>query len=175
MDILQTMKLRKSTRKYKSEQISDSDLNYILEAGYCAPVGMAAYKNIRITVVQNNEILNRISNGTKTAFNNQNFEPLHNAPTLIIVSAEDAKYPQAEIQDCACIVENMHLMATGLGLGSCYIVSFANAFKVDLDLISDLEIPENHKIISGLVVGHSESAIDTLKDVTDKIATKIVK
>lgn len=175
METLQAMKIRKSTRKFTAEQISDLELNKIIEAGYCAPVGMGAYSNLRISVVQNTDLLNRITEGTKTAYNNQNYNPLYNAPTLIIVSSEDAKFPQVELHDCACVIENMHLMATDLGLGSCYVVSFTSGFNVDTNLRSDLEIPENHKLIAGLLVGHSETPIDTERDVTDKISTKIFK
>lgn len=175
MNILQTMKARKSSRKFTSEQITDLELNKILESAYSAPVGMGSYENIRISVIQNKELLNRITEGAKTAFNNKNFNPLYNAPTLIMVSSQDSKYPLSEIQDCACITENMHLMATDLGLGSCYIVSFAKAFNVDTNLLTDLDIPENHKIISGLLVGHSENPVFIERDVTDKMSTKIFK
>lgn len=175
METLQTMKIRKSTRKFTAEQISDENLNKILEGGYCAPVGMGAYKNLRITVVQNKEILDRITEGTRKAFNNDSLNPLYNAKTLIIVSSEDAKFPLVELHDCACVVENMHLMATDLGLGSCYIVSFTAAFNVDTALRTDLGIPENHKLVAGLLVGHAETPMDTVRDVTDKIDTKIFK
>lgn len=175
METLQTMKMRKSTRKFTAEQISDSDLNKILEGGYCAPVGMGAYKNLQITVVQNKEILNRITTGTRTAFNNDSLNPVYNAPTLIIVSSEEARFPLVELHDSACVIENMHLMATDLGLGSCYIVSFTAAFNIDTALRTDLNIPENHKIVAGLLVGHAEEPINTVKDVTGKIATEIFK
>lgn len=175
METLQTMKMRKSTRKFTDEQISDEDLNKILEAGYCAPVGMGDYKNLRVTVIQNKEILDRITEGTRKAFNNDSLKPVYNAPTLIIVSSQDARFPLVELHDCACVVENMHIMATDLGLGSCYIVSFAGAFKADTSLASDLGIPENHKVVAGLLVGYPEAPIDTVKDVTGKIATEIFK
>lgn len=176
METIQAMKMRKSTRKFIEEQISDIELNKILEAGYAAPVGMGAYKSLQITVVQNKETLNRISEGTKKAFNKEGaFDALYNAPTLIIASSEEAKFPLIELQDGACVIENMHVLATDLGLGSCYIVSFASAFSVDTDLRNDLEIPENHKIVAGLLVGHSATPIGTVKDVTDKITTKVFK
>lgn len=40
MDILEILKGRRSIRKYKSEQIKESELEKILEAGMYAPSGM---------------------------------------------------------------------------------------------------------------------------------------
>lgn len=51
------LQLRQSARKYLPKQISDEQLQTLLEAANRVPVGSKLYKDIHITVVQKQEIL----------------------------------------------------------------------------------------------------------------------
>ena len=57
MEFAEVLRLRQSTRKYLPGQISDDQLQTLLEAANRAPVGSRLYKDIHLTVVQNQEIL----------------------------------------------------------------------------------------------------------------------
>ena len=57
MDTLTAIATRRSTRVYKPEQISDSQLQTVLAAGWASPVGHGAYDELYISVVQNPKIL----------------------------------------------------------------------------------------------------------------------
>ncbi|WP_462337181.1 nitroreductase family protein [Phascolarctobacterium faecium] len=52
MDTLTAIATRRSTRVYKPEQISDSQLQTVLAAGWASPVGHGAYDELYISVVQ---------------------------------------------------------------------------------------------------------------------------
>lgn len=54
----------------------------------------------------------------------------------------------------ACIVENMLLASTDLGLGSIYLTSFLRGVEKRKDLLEDLEIPKAYKPISAVGVGY---------------------
>lgn len=45
MNTLEAISKRKSTRAYKTDGISEHDLQKILNAGFCAPVGSGKYKH----------------------------------------------------------------------------------------------------------------------------------
>lgn len=114
MDTLTTIATRRSTRVYKPEQISDSQLQTILAAGWASPVGHGAYSELYISVVQNPKILEAFAEYCGQAFGNPKYNPFYGAPTLIVVSAK----PKADgqlvyIADVGCILENMQLAATG--------------------------------------------------------------
>ena len=64
MNTLEAIAKRKSTRNYKPEQIPEDALQAILKAGIAAPVAMAKYDSLHITVVQNPEILAKINAAT---------------------------------------------------------------------------------------------------------------
>ena len=53
MNTLEAIAKRKSTRNYTPEQIPEEALAVILKAGFAAPVAMAKYDSLHITVVQN--------------------------------------------------------------------------------------------------------------------------
>ena len=62
MDTLTAIATRRSTRVYKPEQISDSQLQTVLAAGWASPVGHGAYDELYISVVQNPKILETLQN-----------------------------------------------------------------------------------------------------------------
>ena len=49
-EVLKCLKERRSVRKYRSEQIKDSELEQILEAGTYAPTGMGMQSPIMVAV-----------------------------------------------------------------------------------------------------------------------------
>ena len=50
MNTLEAIAKRKSTRSYKAEQISEQALEAIIKAGCAAPVALAKYDSLHITV-----------------------------------------------------------------------------------------------------------------------------
>ena len=129
-ETLKIIKQRRSTRSYKDEQIQDEELQAVLEAGtYAANCGDQAW---HFTVVQNKELLDRLNLAAKEAVKQMGFEPLmeladnekfnclYDAPTLIIVSGNE-KAPMPLDADCAAATQNLLLAAESVGLGSCWI------------------------------------------------------
>jgi len=88
MELMKTIAMRKSTRSYKSEQINDESLNTILAAGCAAPVGMGAYNEVHMTVIQNPDFLARISKAAGNLLGNPEANALYGAPTVVIISGK---------------------------------------------------------------------------------------
>ena len=53
---------RKSVRGYTEEQLTETELSTILNAAYSSPIAGTLYKTMRVTVIQNKNILKKISN-----------------------------------------------------------------------------------------------------------------
>lgn len=174
MEFVKTLKTRRSCRKYLDKQISDTDLEKIILAGNTAPVGMGRYGKIQITVIQNATMLKRISTECAEIWNGKTFDPIWGAPTLIIVSEAPEK-EEAHIANVACIVENMHLMATDLGLGSVYLWGFVQHLKNNKQLLLDLGIDSAFAPLSALALGYPAKPL-TERDYTRlKIKTNYIK
>jgi nitroreductase len=176
MEMIKTIAMRKSTRSYKAEQISDEALNLILTAGCAAPVGMAAYNTVHLTVIQNSELLEKITEAAAKAFGNPNAKPFYGAPTIVIVSAKpNEKAPNVGIANAACIIENMSLAATDLGLGSVYLMGFLVSFSADKELLKELNLPEGFVPVSGIALGYPTEPITVEKELKQTISLNTIK
>lgn len=115
MDLLKVMQQRRSIRKYTQEKIPKESLEKILQAGLLSPSG----KNIKpweFLVLQEKENLDFLSKarmGSSSAM-------LEGAACAIVVLADSTK-TDVWIEDASIAMTNMHLMASYLGIGSCWI------------------------------------------------------
>lgn len=170
MEMMKVIAMRKSTRSYKSEQISDECLNNIISAGCAAPIGNGAYDAVHLTVIQDSNVLNRIAKTAANIFGAPNSNPLYGAPTLIIVSGiPNKQFPNAEIANAACIIENMTLAATDAGIGSVYILGALCAFSADKELLKELDLPKDFVPISGIALGYPTEPLSQEKELKQTI------
>ena len=140
---------RRSIRKYKPEQISQEDLNDILEAGLYAPCA-GGRQGVIMVACQNREInreLGKINHSffhgrmsTATAYVSKEQpsiaddtkikDGLYGAPTVItLFGAKNFLYA---IPDCCVAAENIMLAAHSLGIGSCMIMRAEDTFSSEL-------------------------------------------
>lgn len=116
-EILACLKERRSIRKYKSEQIKDSELELILEAGTYAPTGMGKQSPIMV-VVQDKETIAQLSRMNAAIMGTSN-DPFYGAPTVIIVLAD--KTCGTYVEDGSLVMGNLMNAAFSLGVDSCWI------------------------------------------------------
>lgn len=116
-EVLNVIRTRRSCRKYKPEQITDEELQAVLEAGTYAP-SSRGMQSAYIVAVQNKEQQERLAS-MNARIMGATSNPYYDAPTYVLVFAPaNANNP---VQDGSCILENMMLAAHSLGLGSCWI------------------------------------------------------
>jgi nitroreductase len=82
---------------------------------------------------------------------NPNFEIFHNAPTLIIVCAQDAQAQSAE--DCCLAAHNIMLAACAQSLGTCWI-GLARQWLNQAEIKAELGIPASMVPVAPIIVGH---------------------
>ena len=175
MEMIKTIAMRKSTRSYKTEQITSESLTTILNAGCAAPVGMGAYDSVHITVIQNSELLDKITKATASLFGNPKMKPFYGAPTLIIISSKsNDKAPTVGVANAACIIENMTLTATDLGLGSVYLWAFLSSFSADAELLKELSLPEGFVPVSAIAVGYPTEPLTAKKELKQTISINTI-
>lgn len=174
MDALEAISKRKSVRSYKKEQISDKDLETILEAGKSGPGGGSYH----LSVIQKTGLIKKINDATKavmlagTGFMKERaslpgYEPVYGAPTLIILSAGDPN----GIANTSCSAENMLVAATARGLGSCYLMSIRGAFSGENgpELLKECGIPTGNTVCCAVITGYQDS--DAFKSSAPKVRT----
>jgi len=169
--VIETIKNRRSIRRYLPEQIKDVELEAILEAGMYAATGHND-QPWHFTVIQNSELINYISSKTKESMakssidwiaqmgSNERLNLFYKAPTIVIVSGREGSY--SPLTDCSAAIQNMAVAAESLNIGSVWIglVSF---FFEDAEEVKKLNIPEGYTPYYALCLGY--------KDTTKPVAT----
>ena len=120
MDAIKCIYSRVSTRDFNTREVSDEDVNDIVRAAMAAPVGMGRYALKRITVMKNEEFLEKVTAACPQDPARRS-SPFYGAKTVIIVSAETKETPDIEYADAACMVYAMALAARAKGIASVYL------------------------------------------------------
>lgn len=167
-ETLKVIKSRRTTRKFKSEQIKNEELQAIIEAGLYAP-SAHNQQSWNFTVIQNSELIKELNRESKEAAkgfddeviqkmaNNEKLDVFYGAPTLIIVSGMDsAMMPQV---DCTAATQNMLIAAESLNIGSCWngFISFLfNGPKAE-EYKKKLNIPEGFTPYYAIALGYKDT------------------
>ena len=101
-DLLKIMQMRRSVRSYSGDPVPMEKLNLILQAGMMAPSGRAI-RPWELIVVRDKQKLIDLSS------------------SRMGVVVGDEEKSDVWTEDCCCVMENMHLMASALGVASCWI------------------------------------------------------
>ena len=169
MELLQLMKQRRSVRAYTSEDISEENLNQILEAGLLSASGRAI-RPWELIVVRDKETLKKMAERRdKGAY------MLDSANAAIVVIADETK-TDVWTEDCSIVMTNMHLMASSLGVGSCWIQGrlrkSAGEDSTEDYLRKLLGYPQGYKLEATLSLGMPQS-IPEPKEVTEELLKKV--
>lgn len=153
-DFLKIIETRRSCRKYKKEQVKDSELKAVLEAGTYAPTSRGM-QSPYIVAVQNEAVLRKLA-GMNAKVMGSTSNPYYDAPTYVLVFASlDSHNP---VQDGSCVLENMMLAAHAIGLASCWIHREREMFETPegKDLIREWGLPENIIGVGALALGYAD-------------------
>jgi len=165
---LQVIKERRSTRKFKQEQISKEILDAIIEAGLYAP-SAHNQQSWHFTVIQDPTVIKELNSATKKVLlatpdegiqkmaSNEAFDIFYGAPTVILVSGENAAL--SPLVDCAAATENMFIAAESLNVGGCWNGFVSRLFASDqkTTYTKKLQIPEGYTTYYAAVFGNIEA------------------
>ena len=144
---------RKSVRGFTPEQLTEKELENIMQAAYASPIAGTLYKTMRLTVVQNKDVLNKISEFYKQD-GGVKADMLFGAPTMIIVSGLATFDDTALFANAGCIIENIQLSAWDMGLDSVFNWAAGTTLPKSEELLKELQIPDDFKPLSAVVIGH---------------------
>lgn len=131
---------RRSIRAYKPEQITDSELDFVIRAGLAAPSAMNRQPTV-LLAIQDKDIIARLSRLNALVMGAEGVDPFYGAPTVIVVLAD--RNIATHVEDGALVLGNLMNTASALGLGSCWINRAKEVF----------EMPEAREILRGCGIG----------------------
>lgn len=163
-EVLKVIKSRRSVRYYKQEQISQKELDLIIEAGVYAPTA-SNNQPWHFTIIQDQEVLKYINKKSKElmanskvemarkAASNPNYQPTYNAPTLIIVSCKKDSASAFGREDCAAATQNMLIAAESMNIGSVWLGIVESLINQEEESIK-FGIPEGYKPCYCVALGY---------------------
>lgn len=148
------LKNRRSVRKYKPQQITDAELDAILEAGLYAASGKNSQKTVMVAVrdKQTRDQLSRMNAeilGTTS-------DPFFGAPCVVVVLSDPER--NTWLEDGSLVMGNLMLAASEMGLGSCWIHRAQQEFDSPegKELLKKWGLPEHLKGVGHCILGYAD-------------------
>ncbi len=176
MELLELMKQRRSIRKYTEQQITQEEMEKILEAGLYAPNAGGGQRSFLVGI-RNAELTRKVGKLNFLPFDRSKLlgghvseeqpsviddetitDGFYGAPAVVALFGQK-DFPFS-IADAFCSAENMVLMATELGLSSCIISRAEETFvtKDGQELLKEWKVPENYICRAFVILGHIDGA-----------------
>ena len=172
MALMNLIKARHSIRKYTNEQISRENLEQILEAGNFAPNAGGGQRSM-LVALHNKDLATYVGKLNIASFDRIQLlgnyvskeqpsiidDPtikngFYDAPTVICVFCQDNFL--FKTADAFCMMENMILQATELGIASCIISRGEETFDSEAGkkLMKEWEVPEGYSCQGFVILGY---------------------
>ena len=168
MDFFKLLEKRRSVRNFEDKEVPFELIEEIIKDAIKAP-NAGNMQLWRFVVVNNRKWLKKISDANKKGFladldsnpnspwkgyeaqfRNEDFNIFYNAPALVYIVGT-AKM-QTIVQDCSLVGAYFMLSAAARGLGTCWVAQ--GAFIEDKEILAELAIPENYKIVAPIIIGY---------------------
>ena len=151
MDFLELAKERYSCKKFSDKDITNEQLEKILEVGRLAPTAKNL-QELKIYVIKSQEGLAKIDKITPCRYG---------APTVILVAFNKNNvftYPgntrDSGIEDASIVATHMMLAASSLGVDNCWI----NFFNPE-DAKKEFNLPEDEEVLMFLDLGFKAEGV----------------
>ena len=151
MNVFEAIKERRSIRSFKEQDVKEEDIEMLIEAARWAP-SAGNIQPWEFIIVRKHELKKELA---EAAFGQAFVEE---APIVIVVCADENRSFQGYsvrgktlycIQDTAAAIQNIHLTAHSLGLGTCWIGAF-NEEKV----VKILKVPNGVRPVAIVPIGY---------------------
>lgn len=169
-DIIDIIKSRRSIRKYLDRPIPKETIDKLIEAAKWAPSGMNA-QPWGFIVVQDNLLIKELSDRSIPYINKlieenpkfaaykkrmavRDFNIFYKAPCVIIILGNVDAFSYQN--DCAMAAQNLMLMASSIGLGSCW-VGMMNVLNKDEWFRKKFQVPSNYATVAPIALGYFEN------------------
>lgn len=171
-DAIDVLLTRRAIRNFKSEQITDEELETVIEAGKYAPTAMGLQSPL-IVALQNEEDVKEMNRLSTKVMELRGFNPrpgmlpYYGAPTIVVVFAtKRAKNELYGILDASAVTTNMLNAAHAIGLGSIWIDRSREIFEMEegKKLLSKWGITEEVVGVASIGLGYVNGEYPTPKE-----------
>ena len=154
MNIIETIKDRRSIRKYKSEAVPREIIEKIVDAGLYAASGMNRQQTI-VVAITDPETRNRLAKDNASIMGRDS-DPFYGAPAVLVVLAAADCF--TGIYDGSLVMGNLMLAAHSLGVDSCWIHRAKETFEMPQwkQFLKDLGVEGDYIGIGNCILGYRD-------------------
>lgn len=151
---IETIKTRRSIRRFKPDMLPRETIDAIIEAGLYAPSGMNT-QNTVIVAITNREIRDRLSRANAAVMGAER-DPFYGAPVVLVVLAEKSR--RTHVHDGSLVMGNLMLAAHALGVGSCWIHRAQETFDQPewKEFLASLGLEGDYEGIGNCILGYTD-------------------
>ena len=151
---LETIKTRRSIRRFKPDMLPRETIDAIIEAGLYAASGMNT-QNTVIVAITNKEIRDRLSRANAAVMGSDR-DPFYGAPVVLVVLAEKSR--RTYVHDGSLVMGNLMLAAHALGVGSCWIHRARETFDQPewKEFLASLGLEGDYEGIGNCILGYTD-------------------
>lgn len=169
-EVIRAIRDRRSIRTFKNDQISDDQLNIILNAGEYAASGMGLQKTTMVAV-QDPVIIAQMS-GLNAKVMGMDIDPFYGAPTVVVVfgSTESA----TPVEDGSLVIGNMMLAAYSIGVDSCWVHRAKEVFETEEGkaLMKQWGLPDTCIGVGNCILGYHDGE---MPEAAERMPGRIVR
>lgn len=158
-DILETLKSRRSVRKYLSKPVPENLLDEVVEAGLYAPTGMGRQQAV-ILKITDQEAVRTLGKINGKIMGHDGMDAFYGAPVVLAVLSP--KEIGTAVYDGSSIITNMLNEAASLGLGSCWIHRGKEQFETEegRKILEKAGIdPDKYAGIDNVIIGYPDGPV----------------
>ena len=154
-EVLKALRERRSVRQFKAEQITDEELQAVLEAGVYAPTAMGRQDPWIVAVLNPDIVAQLVKMNAEILGMNGN--PYYCAPTIVLVFGSRPEIWPNAVYDGSLVLGNMMNAAHAIGLGSCWIHREREMFDTEEGkaLIRQFGLPDGLMGIGFIALGYA--------------------
>ncbi|MBW1710635.1 MAG: nitroreductase family protein [Deltaproteobacteria bacterium] len=171
MDFYELLEKRRSIRDFEDKEVPLELIEELIKDSVKAP-NAGNMQLWRFVIVNNKEWVKKLSDANKKAMisdiegnpnspfkgyeariRDENYNVFYNAPCVIYL-AGSARAGTLSV-DCALLASYFMLLAAAKGLGTCWVAQGAQI--KDPEILAELGIPENYRIIAPIILGYPRS------------------
>ena len=151
---IETIKTRRSIRRFKPDMLPRETIDAIIEAGLYAPSGMNT-QNTVIVAITDREVRDRLSRANAAVMGAER-DPFYGAPVVLVVLAEKSR--RTYVHDGSLVMGNLMLAAHALGVGSCWIHRAQETFDQPewREFLKSLGLEGDYEGIGNCILGYTD-------------------
>ena len=169
--VIDSLQSRTSIKKYIDTQISDEELDTILEAGKYAPTGRNRQSPVMVAI-RDRDTVKRLSKMNAEILGSES-DPFYGAPCVVVVFADMSV--STGFEDACLVMGNLMNSAHAIGVGSCWIHRAREMFSSDEGraLMREWGLSENYVGVGNCVLGYRDGDMPAVRPRKENYVIKV--